>query len=461
MKKLLIFILLICSYHGFSQTLTVVKQGNTVVFNRSGQESIVVGGNEFFDCYRYSNDTTKITFNHARLNNNIFSKTNVLSVGGVSTTTYGAWTIAWMIKDLVASLNSSTGGSTSVVSGSISVSNFPATQPVSGTVAVSNPITGFATETTAGTLFKAGQSIGNTVFGATQSGTWSVGVNNFPSVYPVTGTFWQTTQPVSASSLPLPAGASTETTTNTLFKAGQNIGNTAFIANAGTNLNTSALALETGGNLATIAGKDFATETTLSALNGKFVAGTTVGNVGLIAGTNTIGNVNQTQATAGFSKLTDGTNDVSIKAASTAPVLADKSLVVGISPNSPNMTLPGGTTATYSNVVAGTFATPALGAGQSNALSLTKDGYLKVAIPDIIGATGLSAVGSNLISASSSTTGNSKIVMVANVGSAAGIFNGTALPVGASVFLPKIDGFLYPAITIDGTGTILFVVTIQ
>ena len=38
-------------------------------------------------------------------------------------------------------------------------------------------------------------------------------------------------------------------------------------ANAGTNLNTSLLALETGGNLATIAGKDFATQTTLSTID--------------------------------------------------------------------------------------------------------------------------------------------------------------------------------------------------
>jgi hypothetical protein len=61
---------------------------------------------------------------------------------------------------------------------SISVSNFPATQPVSGTVAVSN----------------------------------------FPSSQAVTGTFWQTTQPVSVSSLPLPTGAATsalQTTGNT------------------------------------------------------------------------------------------------------------------------------------------------------------------------------------------------------------------------------------------------------
>lgn len=40
-------------------------------------------------------------------------------------------------------------------------------------------------------------------------------------------------------------------------------------ANAGTNLNTSALALESGGNLATIAGKDFATQTTLALIKAK------------------------------------------------------------------------------------------------------------------------------------------------------------------------------------------------
>jgi hypothetical protein len=39
--------------------------------------------------------------------------------------------------------------------------------------------------------------------------TDSVNVGNFPSTYPVTGTFWQTTQPVSAASLPLPSGAAT------------------------------------------------------------------------------------------------------------------------------------------------------------------------------------------------------------------------------------------------------------
>jgi hypothetical protein len=67
------------------------------------------------------------------------------------------------------------GAATQPVSGSVAVTNFPATQPVSGTVAVSN-------------------------FPATQPVSGSVSVSNFPA-----------TQPISAVSLPLPANAAQET----------------------------------------------------------------------------------------------------------------------------------------------------------------------------------------------------------------------------------------------------------
>jgi hypothetical protein len=67
-----------------------------------------------------------------------------------------------------------------------------------------------------------------------------VNVDSAPTTA-VTGTFWQATQPVSGT----------------------------VTSNAGTNLNTSTLALETGGNLATIAGKDFATQTTLALIKAK------------------------------------------------------------------------------------------------------------------------------------------------------------------------------------------------
>jgi hypothetical protein len=105
-----------------------------------------------------------------------------------------------VLQGLVAD---ATGRLRTVVEGTpaVSVSNFPATQPVSGTVSVGN-------------------------FPATQPVSGTVGVSNFPASQPVTGpltdaqlrasavpisgTFFQATQPVSAASLPLPAGAAQE-----------------------------------------------------------------------------------------------------------------------------------------------------------------------------------------------------------------------------------------------------------
>src|ERR1019366_7314693 len=48
-----------------------------------------------------------------------------------------------------------------------------------------------------------------TFWQATQPVSGEVAVSNFPSTVAVTGTFWQATQPVSIASLPLPSGAST------------------------------------------------------------------------------------------------------------------------------------------------------------------------------------------------------------------------------------------------------------
>lgn len=134
---------------------------------------------------------------------------------------------------------------TQPVSGTVAVSNFPSsqpvtgaffqtTQPVSGTVAVSNlpatqavsgPLTDVQLRTTpvpiSGTVATGGLTdtqlratsvpVSGTFFQATQpvSGTF------FPATQPVSGTFFQATQPVSAASLPLPTGAATETTLGT------------------------------------------------------------------------------------------------------------------------------------------------------------------------------------------------------------------------------------------------------
>jgi hypothetical protein len=84
---------------------------------------------------------------------------------------------------------------TQPVSGSVAVSNFPVTQPVSGSVSV--------TGTVAVSNFPGTVAVSN--FPGTQPVSGSVSVSNFPA-----------TQPVSAAALPLPAGASTEATLSAL-----------------------------------------------------------------------------------------------------------------------------------------------------------------------------------------------------------------------------------------------------
>lgn len=71
---------------------------------------------------------------------------------------------------------------------SVAVSNFPASQAVTGT------------------FWQATQPVSGAFFQATQP----VSIAAMPST-PVTGTFWQATQPVSNATLPLPANAAQET----------------------------------------------------------------------------------------------------------------------------------------------------------------------------------------------------------------------------------------------------------
>ena len=75
-------------------------------------------------------------------------------------------------------------------------------------------------------------------------------------------------------------------------------------ANAGTNLNTSTLALEAGGNLATIAGKDFATETTLGTI--ALEAG---GNLETLAGKDFATSTAQTDGSQ-VTQIADGSGNI-------------------------------------------------------------------------------------------------------------------------------------------------------
>jgi hypothetical protein len=215
------------------------------------------------------------------------------------------------------------------------------------------------------------------------SGTDSVDVGNFPSTYPVTGTFWQSIQPVSgtisvgntvaisAASLPLPTGAATNselvTINSTLgspFQAGGSIGNTSFgisgllpafastpTFNLGT-LNGAATNAElvtinstlgspmqnSGGsvtaNLGTLNGA--ATNAELVTINSTLGSpmqnsgGSVTANLGTLNGAATAANqTNGTQQT----EINNGSNVAAVKAGSTTAVASDPALVVAISPN--------------------------------------------------------------------------------------------------------------------------------
>ncbi len=240
------------------------------------------------------------------------------------------------VSNFPTSFEISNNGSNPVaVDGTITVGNFPNSQTVSGTVSVSNfpssvevsndsgnPLAVSGTVTAnvsfpstqavsissiplaSGAATGTKQDVGNaslssidskltsplTVTGsvtATISGTPSVNATITNSSLPVTGAFYQTTQPVSvasaitikadtagnqANALKVDGSAVTQPVSIASFPAlatGSNvigsISNTSFAstqsgawtvtANAGTNLNTSSLALESGGNLASIKAK--------------------------------------------------------------------------------------------------------------------------------------------------------------------------------------------------------------
>jgi epidermal growth factor receptor substrate 15 len=231
----------------------------------------------------------------------------------------------------------------------VSVSNFPATQPVSAT---SLPLpTGAATAAKQPSLGTAGTPSTDvlTVQGsasmtaikvdgsaATQPVSGSVSVSNFPATQPVSGSVsvsnFPATQPVSATSLPLPTGAATETTLATLLTG------SAFTARVNTlgqktSANSTPVVLSSDQSsipvAATIQGTPTVSVSNFPATQP--VSGTVTANVGTTNGlaldaTLTGGTVR--------SKITDGTNNAAVKPASTAPTATDPALVVTISPNS-------------------------------------------------------------------------------------------------------------------------------
>jgi hypothetical protein len=202
---------------------------------------------------------------------------------------------------------------------------------------------------------------------------------------PVSGSFWQATQPVSlATNTPDVTDRSARllghvtvdnaslAVTGTFWQATQPVSGT-VTANAGTNLNTSALALDatlTGGtqqakitdgtNVATVkaastlpAATDRAVVVTARdsiAVTGTFwqatqpvsgtfwqatqpVSGTVTANAGTNLNTSALALDATLTGGTQRTKITDGTNNAAVKAASTAAVAADPAQVVAISPN--------------------------------------------------------------------------------------------------------------------------------
>lgn len=116
-----------------------------------------------------------------------------------------------------------------------------------------------------------------------QSGTWNVGLTgalpagantigtvNVAGTIPVSGTFWQATQPISAASLPLPTGAATSanqaTTNSVIGTPGSAVPAAATqVAGAGPSGNLRTLATDTGGRLLPGQGVPTSTRTTLTA----------------------------------------------------------------------------------------------------------------------------------------------------------------------------------------------------
>lgn len=200
------------------------------------------------------------------------ASTNITQVGG-SALTEGQKVMASSVPVVIASDQSAV-----PVSGTVSVSNFPATQPVSG----------------------------------------SVSVSNFPA-----------TQPISATSLPLPTGASTAAKQPALGTAGAPSADVITVQGV-----TSMTPIKTDGSAVvqpvsgTVAVSNFpATQPVSGTVT---VTGTVTSNQGTA----------NTAANAWPVKPTDGTNVITVKAASTASVATDTSEVIQISPNQPQLTTP-------------------------------------------------------------------------------------------------------------------------
>jgi hypothetical protein len=167
---------------------------------------------------------------------------------------------------------------------------------------------------------------------------------------PVSGTFWQATQPVSASALPLPTGAAADATLTggtqqTKLTDGTNV---ASVKAASTlPLATDKAVVVTARDSISVTGTFWQATQPVSGtfwqatqpVSGTFwqatqpVSGTVTANAGTNLNTSALALDATLTGGTQQSKITDGTNVATVKAASTAAVAADKAVVVAVSPN--------------------------------------------------------------------------------------------------------------------------------
>jgi hypothetical protein len=232
--------------------------------------------------------------------------------------TSGNSTLSTISGQLPASL----GAKTTSASVAVNIAS-DQTVPVSGTVV--------ATQSTAANL-------NATVVGAGIGGTPAGGVLSVQGVASMTALKVDgsgVTQPVSATALPLPTGASTA--------ALQTTGNSTLTAISG-QIPSTLGAKTTAASLAVNIASDQTVPVSVATFPLPTGAATSANQTGggqktqIVDASGNVQPAGDTVARSSFQKITDGFNGpVAVKAASTAPAATDPSLVVSISPNTPTL----------------------------------------------------------------------------------------------------------------------------
>ena len=278
--------------------------------------------------------------------------------------------------------------------GALRVDATATTQPISGSVSISgtpsvsisgNPVLGAGSNTigkadvvgNAGATLDSAAGTANSQALTIQGNSGGIAVPtslaSLPSLAAGSNTIGSINNISGAVSLPTGAATSANQPTNaaqastTTGQTGNlHMGAVTTSSPSYTSGQTDPLSITTAGALrvdATATTQPISGSVSISGTPSVSVSGTPV----LGAGSATIGNVDQTAATAGFSKITDGTNTTAVKAASTAPAATDPAEVVTESPNSP--LAPFAATSTSSLTRPSNTTTYTAGTGWNNATS--------------------------------------------------------------------------------------------